>query len=148
MIEDFDYKILHFFRHPVQSLPTTFIGLEKWLQECWREKDQMLEHVYKERVRMPVTSSRQNGPMKTLPMQYVSLVAWLTFTLKMLQTLLTTWSPFHWLWIISVSAVMTSISKWTNGLQEIEVALDNGVSFSQIFTSLKSLVTTKSPKND
>ena len=108
----------------------------------------MLEHVYKERVRMPVTSSRQNGPMKTLPMQYVSLVAWLTFTLKMLQTLLTTWSPFHWLWIISVSAVMTSISKWTNGLQEIEVALDNGVSFSQIFTSLKSLVTTKSPKND
>ena len=127
------------FRHTANSLPTTYIGLEKWLQELWREKDQLLENVYKERIRMPVSSSRQNGPMRTVPMQYISLFAWLTFVFKILQTLLTTWSPFHWIWIIFISAVMAFISKYTNGLQEIEVTLDQGVNFSQIFNAVKSL---------
>ena len=80
-----------------------------------------LQNFYKEGVR---TASR---PQIVLPLQYVSLGAWLAFTLKILQMLLTTWCPFQWLWIISVSIFMTLISKYTNGLQEIEADLDSGL---------------------
>jgi len=111
----------HIKRHSAQSLPTTFIGLEKWLQELWREKDVFLQNFYKEGVR---TSSR---PQLVFPLQYLSLVAWLAFTLKMLQMLLTSWCPCHWLWITSVSVFMALISKYTNGLQEIEADLENGL---------------------
>ena len=127
-------------RYADNALPTTFIGLEKWLQELWRDKDQLLEKVYKERVRMPVTSSRQNGPQKTLPLQYVSLAAWLCLTLKILQILLTTWSPFHWMWILSMSAFMAFISHFTNGLQEIEAALDKEMTASQFYNAFMSLI--------
>ena len=37
---------------------------------------------------MPVTSSRQNGPQKIIPLQYVSLAAWLCLTFKILHILL------------------------------------------------------------
>ena len=30
-------------RHPVSSLPSTYVGLEKWLEERWREKEARLE---------------------------------------------------------------------------------------------------------
>ena len=29
---------LHLVRHPLPSLPTTYVGLEKWLEERWRDK--------------------------------------------------------------------------------------------------------------
>ena len=37
---------IHFVRHPLGSLPTTYIGLEKWLEERWRDKEAALEHFY------------------------------------------------------------------------------------------------------
>lgn len=119
--------------------------MEKWLQELWRDKDQLLDKVYTERVRMPVTSSRQNGPQMTLPLQYLSLLAWLAFILKILQILFTTWSPFHWLWIICSSTVMALVSNYTNGLQELEAKLDTLTSPAQLFTACMSLIR---PKRD
>ena len=119
----------HVKRHPASSLPTTYIGLEKWLQELWREKDSLLETVYKEeKIKMPHSKSQL-----ILPLQYVSLAAWLTFTFKMLLILLTTWAPFHWLWIIAVSSFMALVSHKTAGLQELEVSLDDGLSLGKIF---------------
>ena len=89
---------------------------------------------------MPVTSARQNGPQKTIPLQYVSLAAWLCFTMKILQILLTTWSPFHWLWVISISTFMALISHYTNGLQEIEAALDKELTASQFYNAFMNMI--------
>ena len=33
-----DQVNLHLVRHPLPSLPTTYVGLEKWLEERWRDK--------------------------------------------------------------------------------------------------------------
>ena len=41
------YDNIVYCRYADSALPTTFIGLEKWLQELWRDKDQLLETVYK-----------------------------------------------------------------------------------------------------
>ena len=38
--------IVHWSRHPVASLPSTYVGLEKWLEERWREKEARLEVVF------------------------------------------------------------------------------------------------------
>jgi hypothetical protein len=46
--------------------------------------------------------------------------------------LLTTWAPYHWLWILTMSSLIWLISLKTDGLQELEVILDNGFNFSQI----------------
>ena len=29
---------IHMVRHPVSRLPSTYVGLEKWLEERWRDK--------------------------------------------------------------------------------------------------------------
>ena len=117
----FNQNFLAFFcRHSAQSLPTTFIGLEKWLQELWREKDVFLQNFYGEE------RGNRGRPQPVFPLQYVSLAAWLALTLKILLMLLTSWCPFHWLWIFSVSVFMALISKYTNGLQEIEADLESG----------------------
>ena len=29
---------IHLVRHPVSRLPSTYVGLEKWLEERWRDK--------------------------------------------------------------------------------------------------------------
>ena len=34
---------IHLVRHPVSRLPSTYVGLEKWLEERWREKEARLE---------------------------------------------------------------------------------------------------------
>jgi hypothetical protein len=54
--KDFNKVFFLFSRYGPKSIPTTFIGLEKWLQELWREKDQLLENVYKEGIRFPANS--------------------------------------------------------------------------------------------
>ena len=84
---------------------------------------------------MPVTSSRQNGPQKIIPLQYVSLAAWLCLTFKILHILLITWSLFHWLWILSISAFMLLISHYADGFQEIEAALDKEMTASQFYNA-------------
>ena len=58
-----------FFRHSVQTVPTTWIGLEKWLQEVWREKDALPENVYDRQLKLPALTSRQHLPQPILPIQ-------------------------------------------------------------------------------
>ena len=89
---------------------------------------------------MPVTSSRQNGPQKIIPLQYVSLAAWLCLTFKILHILLITWSLFHWLWVLSISAFMLLISHYADGFQEIEAALDKEMTASQFYNAFMNLI--------
>jgi len=53
---------LHITRHPVASLPTTYVGLEKWLEERWREKEARLEGFHTERISFPAVNPAQLQP--------------------------------------------------------------------------------------
>ena len=114
------------FRHALKNIPTTFIGLEKWLQELWRDKDQLLDNVYKEGIRFPASSSRQLQSQRILPLQYVTLFAWFFFITFILSRLLSlTCTAFYmWSWIVLVTGTMALISNYSEGLQDIEILLD------------------------
>jgi hypothetical protein len=129
-----------FFRYALKNIPTTFIGLEKWLQELWREKDQLLENVYNEGLRFPANSSRQILPQPILPLQYVTLFAWFAFIFFVFNNLfsLTCTSCYMWLWIILVSGTMAAISEYTDGLQEIEILLDQNQFWNKIWKTVVS----------
>lgn len=84
-------NILRHSRYPSQSVPTTIVGLEKWLQELWREKEQMLEKFHCGTDCEPASKSFQATmpgsndsrcrarPQQVLPLQMLSLVAWTYF---------------------------------------------------------------------
>ena len=110
------------------------------MQEQWREKDQMLEKFYKEKIPFPISSNRQSVPQPIWPLQYISLISWIAFVMKILQILFLTWAPWHWFWIILTSSLMTLISHHTEGLQSIEVQLDNGISWWQIAKNIMNLL--------
>jgi hypothetical protein len=122
----FKPDLFSFNRHALKNIPTTFIGLEKWLQELWRDKDQLLDNVYKEGIRFPASSSRQLQSQRILPLQYVTLFAWFFFIIFILSRLLSlSWTAFYmWTWIVLVSGAMALISNHSEGLQDIEILLD------------------------
>ena len=37
---------MHIVRHPLPSLPSTYVGLEKWLEETWKTKETALDQFY------------------------------------------------------------------------------------------------------
>lgn len=131
----------HISRFGLKNIPNTFIGLEKWLQELWREKDQLLDNVYNEGLRFPATSSRQILPQPALPLQYVAIFAWFSFLYFVFSSLFSlTWlAAYMWLWIVAVSCVMAAVSEYTDGVQEIEILLEKG----EFWPRLKSFLAGK-----
>ena len=119
------------YRYGVQTVPTTWIGLEKWIQEVWREKEHMLNNIYKEGKKFPALNFRQHKPQITLPFQYLSICAFCSFiylSIKFLffYPLLSPLTIFLWAWVVYATLVMVVISKYTTGLQEIEILLEKG----------------------
>ena len=64
----------------------------------------------------------------------------MNFFFRVLHTLFLTWAPYHWLWIIFISTFMTLISNYTEGLQMIEVKLDNGISWGEVGRNIINLI--------
>ena len=119
------FNALFFRRHGVQSIPTTWIGLEKWLQEVWRDKDNMLDNVYDKKLKFPAHNSRQHLPVPLLPIQLVSLAAFVAFIVDALLHLaspLAYW--WLWVWVIVTGAFMAAVSKYTRGIQHFEAVLE------------------------
>ena len=115
----------------MQTVPTTWIGLEKSIQEVWREKEHMLNNIYKEGKKFPALNFRQHKPQITLPFQYLSICAFCSFiylSIKFLffYPLLSPLTIFLWAWVVYATLVMVVISKYTTGLQEIEILLEKG----------------------
>ena len=121
-------------RHSLQTLPKTLIGLEKWIQEVWTEKEKLLESFHHPEKAMSLAepygvdvstmSSKgfpemyygQSQSQLVLPASYLSLAAWSYFTWRGLWALL---SFGAFIWVFLVSALMYLISEKTNGLQSI-----------------------------
>ena len=126
----------------MQTVPTTWIGLEKWIQEVWREKDHMLSNVYNEGKKFPALNFRQHKPQLIIPLQYLSLFAFCSFIYWSMKSLFL--SPFSspltfflWGWIVCVTLSMLMISKYTPGMQEIEILLEKGTLLKTIWTCAK-----------
>jgi len=98
-----------------QSVPTTVVGLEKWLQEIWRDKEQALDALYKQGI-------AQQAARKPIPLQYLSLASWTAFVYWSLSSLLL--NLWGLLWLASVSALMCVVCNYTEGLPELEVLFD------------------------
>ena len=123
-------------------VPTTWIGLEKWLQELWRAKDQMLANVYGQKLKFPALSSKQHLPQPVLPSQYVVLFAFFAFMSWSFKITLCSFNLTLWLWILVSGGLMAFVSNYTNGIQDFEVELEA----KGIFSTLKSIFV--KPKSD
>ena len=130
-------------RYGVQTVPTTWIGLEKWLQEVWREKDHMLNNIYKEGKKFPALNFRQHRPQIILPLQYLSLLAFFAFiyfSTKVIffSPLFSSMTIILWVWIAVSSLAMVVISRYTNGVQEIEILLEKREFLRTMWKSMKN----------
>ena len=123
---DFPSQVnLHFVRHPLSSLPNTYIGLEKWLEERWRDKETALNHFYSDPAFIfPHLSPSQLSPRPLTLLQPLCLVFCLLLFTKFLYLSLTSWLALAW--IVLTSGVVVLLEKRLGGLQEFEMWWDKG----------------------
>ncbi|CAB4056049.1 LCLAT1 [Lepeophtheirus salmonis] len=104
---------MHVKRHPCKSIPTTLIGLEKWLLELWREKENGINHLH-----------------------LSSLMAWALFFYITFSWIFS--HPFYATIYLSLSTLaIVLLSKYTPGIQELELKLHNGGFFQSILNFSK-----------
>ena len=130
------------YRYGVQTVPTTWIGLEKWIQEVWREKDHMLNNIYNEGLKFPALNFRQKKPQLIYPIQYLSVFAFCSFVYWSVKSLFfnhlfSSLTIILWTWIIFTTLAMGIVSKYTPGIQEIEILLEKGELLKTIWTCFK-----------
>jgi len=111
---------IHIVRHPLPQVPTTFVGLEKWIQELWQQKETQLQKFRETQEFMPLTLE-QRLPRTSTTLQPLCVMAWLTFMYWSLTTLLT--SLYAALWFIIISAIFYYSENYTPGIQKLELDL-------------------------
>ena len=109
----------------------------------WREKDHMLNNIYKEGKKFPALNFRQHRHQIILPLQYLSVLAFFAFIYFSTKTLF--FSSFYfpitiilWVWIVVSSLALVMISRYTNGVQEIELLLEKGLFLKTMWKSLRN----------
>uniref|UniRef100_A0A0K2SVC8 Lysocardiolipin acyltransferase 1like [Bombus impatiens] n=1 Tax=Lepeophtheirus salmonis TaxID=72036 RepID=A0A0K2SVC8_LEPSM len=126
---------MHVKRHPCKSIPTTLIGLEKWLLELWREKEKYLEIFYttSKTENMNKSSSFKSGINH---LHLSSLMAWALFFYITFSWIFS--HPFYATIYLSLSTLaIVLLSKYTPGIQELELKLHNGGFFQSILNFSK-----------
>ena len=121
------------------------MGLEKWLQELWKEKENLLSNFYDEGVSFPANSSKQNLAQPLTHYHYISLFAWSAFLHYTITNYI--FSPYFILYVIVVSTLMYGVSKYTDGLQEIEIKLNNKELWKVLVSGIKRQMG-RQPHND
>ena len=101
----------------------------------------MLNNIYKEGKKFPALNFRQHRPQIILPLQYLSLMAFFAFiyfgTKVVFFSSFSTMTIILWIWIFVSSLAMAVISRYTNGVQEIEMLLEKGLFLKMMWKSLK-----------
>lgn len=111
---------VHMVRYPLPQVPTTYVGLEKWVQELWREKEALLTR-FQETKRFVPGSREQQLPRKPTTLQPLCLLAWFTFMYWSLTTILTSLSSL--LWCAIVISLFVYSENYTPGIQKLEMDL-------------------------
>ena len=118
---------IHLVRHSLPSLPSTYIGLEKWLEERWRDKETALEHFYTNPAfHFPTLSPSQFLPRPLILLQPLSLVFFSLMMAKFLCLALTSWLAVAWI-VLSTGLVLLMERNLVGelvGLQQLEVEWD------------------------
>ena len=115
---------LHFVRHPLTSLPNTFIGLEKWLEERWRDKEVALEHFYTNPAfTFPSLTSSQLRARPLTLLQPLCLVFCGLLFLRLLLLSLTSWLALAW--ITLATGLTLALETKLGGLQQLEMDWDS-----------------------
>ncbi|XP_023319759.1 lysocardiolipin acyltransferase 1 isoform X2 [Eurytemora carolleeae] len=121
---------VHIVRYPLDQVPSTFVGLEKWIQEVWRDKEKLLERFQETKEFIPLTQE-QRLPCRTQTLQPMCLVAWFLFLYWGLCSVFTVCGI---LWILLVSSILVYTEHYTPGIQNIELKLHYRGSDSRIKT--------------
>jgi len=114
---------VHVARYPVQQVPSTYVGLEKWIQEIWRDKEKLLERFAATKEFIPI-SQEQRFPVRMKTLQPLCLVFWSLFLYWSLSTLL--YSLAAKLWVLLVAGMFYYTEKKTGGIQQLELSLHTG----------------------
>jgi hypothetical protein len=111
----------------------------------------MLNNIYKEGKKFPALNFRQKKPQVTLPVQYLSICAFCSFIYWSITSLfccplLSPMTIFLWAWIVLATLAMVVVSKYTSGLQEIEILLEKGEMANTMWKSINPWVNPWAPK--
>ena len=103
----------------------------------------MLNNIYKEGKKFPALNFRQHRPQIILPLQYLSLMAFFAFIyfctkLVFFSSLFSSITMILWIWIVASSLAMVVISRYTNGVQEMEMLLEKGVFLKTMWKCFKN----------
>ena len=111
-------------RHPVHTLPSTYIGLEKWLEERWRDKENALEQFYTnpQQFVFPTLSPSHQLPRQMTQLQPLCLVLCSLLMMFLLHLLLT--SLLAIIWVMFISLILFLMENKMGGIQELELSLE------------------------
>jgi len=114
---------IHIVRYPLNKVPTTYVGLEKWMEELWREKEKLLDHFHQTKEFIPI-SQDQRIPCRIKTLQPMCLLVWSLFLAWAVYSIIfTTWAK---IFVFVVSATFTISEGYTRGIQELEINLESG----------------------
>jgi len=115
---------IHMVRHPVSRLPSTYVGLEKWLEERWRDKEAALDQFYcsPSEFSWPVLSLQHKLPRRLTQLQPVCLLFCSGLFLRLLLLVLTNVMALAWIFLITIFILI--IETKLGGVQELEVNLE------------------------
>jgi len=113
---------LHIVRHPLPSMPSTYVGLERWLEERWRDKEAALNLFYTHSTSFPALSHNQLHPRPATVLQPLCLAGCGIFLVWSLHLLLTSWLAISW--VVMVTIVIAVLEHWAGGVQEMEIRLE------------------------
>jgi len=111
---------IHIVRYPLPQVPTTFVGLEKWLQELWQQKEGLLTK-FKETKEFPCVRPEQRLPRPSTTLQPMCVLAWLSYMYWSIWLLCTSLTTI--LWFFSICALFVYADKYTRGVQRMELDL-------------------------
>jgi len=109
---------LHIVRYPLPQVPTTFVGLEKWVQELWAQKEALLTRFDESKEFIPLTRE-QRMPRSFTTLQPICLIAWAVFVYWSLTTLVT--SIIYFIWFLIISSLFYYTENYTPGFQKFEL---------------------------
>jgi len=111
---------IHITRYPLPQVPTTFVGLEKWVQELWHQKEGLLTK-FKETKEFPCVRVEQRLPRPSTTLQPMCVLAWIAYMYWSIWILCTSLPCL--LWFIFNCAVFVYAVHYTSGVQKFELDL-------------------------
>jgi len=113
---------LHVMRHPRSSLPSTFVGMEKWLEERWRIKEASLSSFYSKGMDFPSRGQFQLLPRPSTVLQPLCITGCSIFLIWICWLLMTSWWAL--LWVFSATFAIIIMESVMGGVQEMEMKLE------------------------